>query len=140
MAQSTVIGVVLRVDVRGWKGPPPHLSREPVKVEEGRDGSVSFFYNLTPDDPEMTSESLSLWLGSRLERMLLTEKSPFHEQDVPRRFFLDVGMMFDTDDSSVATTWSPEFMGVVGDAGIELTVTHYPFRAAQAEPLSEDDL
>ena len=140
MAEAIVIGVVFRADVRGWSGAPPKLPKEPVKIEEGRDGSLSFYYNLTPDDPEMTSESLGLWLGSRLERLLLSEKSPFHGIESPRRYFLDVGMMFDPDTDKVVTLWSPEFMGVLGDAGIELTVTHYPMRPAAAEPLSEDDL
>jgi hypothetical protein len=140
MAEATVIGVVLRTDVRGWTGAPPKLPKEPVKVEEGRDGSLSFFYNLTPDDPAMTTESLGLWLGSRLERMLLSEKSPFHGIESPRRYSLDVGLMFDPEAESVVTLWSPEFMGVLGDAGIEMTVTQYPFRAQSSEPLSEDDL
>jgi hypothetical protein len=48
--------------------------------------------------------------------------------------------MFEAGDERVTTTWSPEFMGVLGDAGIEMTVTHYPFSAQADEPLSEDDL
>ena len=139
MAEPIVIGVVLRADIRGWGGPPPKLPKEPVKVEEGRDGSQTFFYNLTPEDPEMNTQSLGLWLGSRLERMLMTDKSPFHGSEAPRRLFLDIGLMFDTQDERIVTSWSPEFMGVVGDAGIEMTVTHYPFKAV-AEPMSEDDL
>ena len=118
MADPVVIGVVLRVDIRGWSGAPPKLPAAPVKVEEGRDGSLSFFYNLAPDDTEMNTQSLGLWLGSRLERMLNGEKSPFFEKDLPRRLFLDVGLMFSAGDDSIITTWSPEFMGVLGDAGI----------------------
>ena len=140
MAEPIVIGVVLRVDLRGWGGAPPLLPKAPVKIEDGRDGAQSFFYNLTPDDTEMDTQSLGLWLGSRLERLLMSEKSPFHESEAPRRLFLDVGLMFDADDARFVTSWSPEFMGVLGDAGIEMTVTHYPFRKQNDEPLSEDDL
>ncbi len=139
MTEPAVIGVVLRVDIRGWSGPPPRLPDAPVKVEEGRDGSLSFFYNLTPADPDMNTQSLGLWLGSRLERMLMSGKSPFHTSDLPRRLFLDIGLMFNADDDRMVTSWSPEFMGVLGDAGIEMNVTHYPFRA-DTTPLSEDDL
>ena len=139
MAEPVVIGIILRLDIHGWSGAPPLLPNPPVKVEESRDGSLSFFYNLTPEDSEMNTQSLGLWLGSRLERMLNSEKSPLHGKEMPRRIFLDVGLMFDADEERIVTIWSPEFMGVLGDAGIEMNVTHYPFRA-QASPTSEDDL
>ena len=139
MGEPVVIGVVLRADVRGWSGAPPKLPQDPVKVEEGRDGTLTFFYNLTPDDPEMNTQSLGLWLGSRLERMLMSETSPFHDSQMPYRLFLDVGLMFDPLEDRIVTTWQPEFMGVLGDAGIEMTVTHYPI-STETAPMSEDDL
>ncbi len=136
MTGPLVIGVVLRVDVRGWQGAPPLLPKEPLKEEHGRDGARTFFYDLTPKEPDLSVEDACMRLASRLERMLIA-RSPFAE--LPVRLSLDVGVMVDPNAGGWAYTWPPEFLRVLADAQAQLTASHYPATDG-AEPLSEDDL
>lgn len=136
MFAPVVVGMVLRVDVRGWSGPPPLLPKEPLKVEDGRDGARAFFYDLSPREPDLTVEEACVRVASRLERMLI-ERSPFTE--LPARLALDVGVMIDPRAASWSYVWPPDFLRVLGDAQMELTASHYP-ATDSGEPLSEDDL
>lgn len=143
MAGASVIGVVLRLDVRGWQGEAPLLPEAPVKSEEGRDGAHSFYYDLMPKgavaDVPLDVEAVSVRLASRLERCLLAEHSPLQACDLPFRLTLDIGVMFDADGTAFAMNFTPDFLRVSGEADMTVAVTHYPYEASSA-PLSEDDL
>ncbi|MDB5572084.1 MAG: hypothetical protein JWN93_3267 [Hyphomicrobiales bacterium] len=138
MAGPAVIGIVLRVDVRGWRGAPPLMPREPLKEEQGRDGARAFFYDLSPREADLSVEDACTRLASKLERMLVA-RSPFADLDLPVRLSLDVGVMVDPAAGSWSMTWPPEFLRVLGDAQAQLTATCYPATDG-GEPLSEDDL
>lgn len=139
MAEAIVIGAVLRVDLRGWKGAPPDLPQPPIKVEEARDGTQTFHYDICPDAFDMTAGELANRITSRLERLLLSEKSPFFEDVIARRFSLEIGLMYDKTSDRIATSWPPDFLGVLGDADVELAVTYYPVEAENTTR-NEDDL
>lgn len=143
MAGASVIGIVLRLDMRGWQGEAPLLPDAPVKSEDGRDGARSFYYDLMPKGASaaqpMDIEGMCVRLASRLERALLADSSPLHGCDLPYRLVLDMGVMFDADGTAFAVNFTPEFLRVSGEADMTLTVTHYPFEPGKAV-LSEDDL
>jgi hypothetical protein len=139
VAAASVIGLVLRVDVRGWNGAPPLLPQSPVRSETGRDGAQSFHYDLLPRDVVLDTEGLCARFASRLERLLGGERSALAQVDLPFRLCLEVGLMYDDDGSPHSTRWTPDFLRVLGELDMQLTVSHYPF-AGNAEPLSEDDL
>ena len=120
-----VIGILLRVETRGWNGPPPRLPKEPVKVEEGRDGLRVFLYDLSPKEADVAVSDACLRLGSRLERMLNSPKSPFPEGHYALRTTLEFGVMADRERESFGYSWPLEFLQVLVDASIELSITHY---------------
>ena len=53
-----------------------------MKIEQGRAGTLRFFSNPMPDDPEMTAQSLDLRLGSRLERIRMAAEEAPSEDDL----------------------------------------------------------
>ena len=138
-AQPLVIGVVLRVDVRGWTAAPPLLPKAPIRTLDGRDGARTFFYDLSPKEPDLNVSDLCHRLGSRLDRLLTGEKAPFQDGMVAVRLGLDIGLSVDPKAASWAVTFPPEFLAVLADAQVELTATCYPATDAD-EILSEDDL
>ena len=138
-SEPLVIGVVLRVDVRGWTAAPPLLPKEPIRTSDGRDGARTFFYDLSPKEADLSVTDLCHRLGSRLDRMLTGEKAPFQDGMFAVRLGLDIGLSVDPKATSWAATFPPEFLAVLADAQVELTATYYPATDAD-EPLSEDDL
>jgi len=138
-AQPVVIGVLLRVDIRGWRGAPPLLPDAPINVGEGREGAQSFFYDLSPKAHDLTVADVCNKLGSRLERMLTGERSPFAESTMAVRLSLDIGLAVEPSAESWTSTFPIDFLAVLADAGVELTTTHYP-ATDEGEPRSEDDL
>ena len=132
----------MRVDLRGWNRHPPALPDPPIKIEDGGRGTLTCYYDVCPPGDDLTSSDLGTRIYSRLERMLLSEKSPLNdtgESPFARRFTLEVGMMYNGADQRFAASWPAEFLRVLGDADAELVVTHYAFSGAD-EPMSEDDL
>jgi len=143
MAESIVIGAVLRVDLRGWTQAPPHAPDPPIKVEEGRHGTLTCYYDFSPADSDLTASDFGERSWSRLERVLLSDKSPFNEGVFARRFTLDIGLMYDGAEQRFSAAWPPDFLRILGEAGADLNVTHYAATAANVaggEPLNEDDL
>ncbi len=123
--EPQVIGILLKVETRGWSGPPPLLPKAPVKVDEGRDGLRVFIYDLSLRDSDISVGDACLRLGSRLERMLNSPKSPFPRGHYALRTTLEFGVMADRERESFGYCWPLEFLQVLVDAGIELSVTHY---------------
>ncbi len=122
---AIVIGVVLRIDVVGWVGDAPGLPHTPMRVEEGRAGVQSFYYDYSPKDSDLDVPQLCARLGSRLSRALLSEKSPFMERPVAARTVLDIGLMVASDKTAYSYAWPVEFLQILAEAEIELAVTHY---------------
>ncbi|MCC2095628.1 MAG: hypothetical protein KDJ29_01980 [Hyphomicrobiales bacterium] len=139
MAEAIVIGAVLRVDLRGWSDPPPSLPNPPIKVEEGGQGTLTFHYDICPPDHDLTAGDLANRIYSRLDRIMVAEKSPFNSGPFARRFTVEIGLMYDGASERFATSWPADFLRVMGEADAELIVTHYAFTRGE-EPLSEDDL
>ncbi len=129
-----VIGILLRVETRGWNGPPPRLPKEPVKVEEGRDGLRVFLYDLSPKEADVAVSDACLRIASRLERMLTGPKSPFPQGHYALRCVLEFGLLADRERESFGYSWPLEFLQVMVDAGVELNVTHY-----MPKPDEDDD-
>lgn len=140
MAEAIVIGAILRVDLRGWNAAPPDLPKPPIKAERAGDGTLTFYYDVCPPDHDLTASDLANRIASRLERVMLSEKSPFADGAFARRFTIEIGMMYDTADQRMATSWPADFLRVLGEADADLVVTHYPFTDDAGEPRSEDDL
>lgn len=120
-----VIGIVLKVETQGWRGAAPLLPRAPVRIDEGRDGLRVFVYDLSPKEPDITVSDACLRLGSRLERMLNSAKSPFPQGEYAMRCTLEFGVLADPQRESFGYAWPLEFLQVIVDANIELSVTHY---------------
>lgn len=140
MAEAIVIGAILRIDLRGWTGEPPALPNPAIKAENGADGTRTFYYDLCPPDHDLTAADLGNRIASRLERIMLAEKSPFAEGAFARRFTLEIGMMHDAGDTRFSTLWPADMLRVLGQADADMTVTHYPFTDDGKAPRSEDDL
>lgn len=139
MAEAIVIGAVLRVDLRGWDRPAPELPDPPIKAEQGSDGTVTLHYDLCPPDTDLTAGDFGNRIASRLERIMLSDKSPFQDGAFARRFTIEVGLMYDTADQRFSTSWPADFLSILGAADADLRVTHYPFTQA-GDPRNEDDL
>ena len=123
--EPVALGVVLRIDVRGWNGPAPRLPGDPVRTEEGREGMRTFIYDLSPKDPTLSVADACLRIASKLERMLAPERTPFSEPHHAARCVLEFGVLADRERESFAYSWPLEFLTVLADAQIELNVSHY---------------
>ena len=45
MAQSPIVlGIILRVETRGWRGPPPRLALDPIRIEARDNPHDQIFY------------------------------------------------------------------------------------------------
>lgn len=143
MAEAIVIGAVLKVDLRGWSKPPPELPDPPMKVEQpgqsSLQGTLTLYYDVCPPDADMTVSDFGTRIYSRLERIMVSEKSPFNSGPIARRFTLEVGLMYDAQEQRFATSWPADFLRVLGDADAELIATHYAL-AGNDNPANEDDL
>ena len=52
--EPVALGILLRLEVRGWSGPAPRLPREPIRIDEGREGLRIFTYDLSPSEPDLS--------------------------------------------------------------------------------------
>jgi len=123
--EPVALGIVLRVEVRGWSGPAPHLPNEPMRIEEGRDGARTFMYDLSPKDPTLSVTDACLRIASKLERMFAPERTPFNEPHHATRCMLEFGVLADRERESFSYSWPLEFLTALVDAQIELNVSHY---------------
>ena len=125
MALAVVLGVVLKLELIGYDGPAPSLPREPMREERDSDGARRFFYDLSPSDPGLEVADACARLGSRLERLLNSPKSPLPEGMFATRLTLEFGVLADREDESFSYAWPSDFLRVLADADIQLNVSHY---------------
>jgi len=123
--EPVALGVLLRVEVRGWTGPAPRLPNEPMRIDEGREGARTFIYDFSPKDPTLSVPDACLRIASKLERVLAPERTPFNEPHHAARHVLEFGVLADRETESFSYAWPLEFLSVLVDAGIELNVSHY---------------
>ena len=123
--EPVALGIVLRVEVRGWTGPAPRLPHEPMRIDEGREGARTFIYDFSPKDPTLSVPDACLRIASKLERVLAPERTPFTEPHHAARCTLEFGVLADRERESFSYAWPLEFLGVLADAQIELNVSHY---------------
>ena len=125
MALAVVLGVVLKLELIGYEGPAPALPREPMREERDAQGTRRFFYDLSPSDPGLEVADACARLGSRLERVLNSPRSPLPEGMFATRLTLEFGVLADREDDSFSYSWPPDFLRVLADADIQLNVSHY---------------
>ena len=125
MGSAVVLGVILKVETMGYDGPAPSLPRPPIKVGLGRDGHRQFVYDVSPAEENLSVEDVCARIGSRLERVLHSPDSPFHEAPFAARLTLEFGVLADREDTSFAYSWPAEFLHVLVDSDIALNVSHY---------------
>jgi hypothetical protein len=123
--EPVALGIVLRVEVRGWSGPAPRLPHEPMRIDEGREGARTFIYDFSPKDTTLSVPDACLRIASKLERVLAPERTPFTEPHHAARCTLEFGVLADRERESFSYAWPLEFLSVLADAQIELNVSHY---------------
>jgi hypothetical protein len=139
MAEPVVLGVLLRVETRGYAGPPPRLPKEPIKVEEGGDGLRRFTYDLSPKDPDLSVEDVCLRLGSRLGRMLNSDKAALPQGQFAAKCTLEFGVLASREGESFSYAWPLEFLQILVDADVALNVSHYLPSLEDEDDESGDD-
>lgn len=123
--EPVVLGIVLKLETQGWSGPPPQMPGAPVKIDEGRDGVRIFFYDLSPKEPDLGIADACIRIASRLERLLNSPKSPLQQGPYAARCTLEIGILADRERESFGYAWPLEFLQILVEANVELTVTHY---------------
>ena len=136
MAQALALGVILRVDLIGWDGDPPELIGAPFRVQEGRNGEQSFFYDLSPKDNDLDVPHLCARLSSRLARAFLGPTPPFADKVMAARTVLEVGLLAPAGAESFSYHWPVDFLQVLAEAEIELSVSHYLVEAGEGDDAS----
>lgn len=130
-----VVGILLKVETRGWNGAAPQLPKPPIHIEEGRDGLRVFSYDLSLREADVTVSDACARVASRLERMLAGPKSPFPEGGYALRCTLEIGVIANRERTSFGYGWPLEFLQVLVDCNVELNVTHYlPAGDSASEP------
>ena len=137
MAHAFGLGVILRIDTMGWDGAPPVLTLgAPFRSQEGRGGEHSFFYDLSPKDSDVEVPQLCARLGTRLSRALIGDANPFADKPIAARAVLEVGLLAAKGSETIGYSWPVEFLQVLADAEIELSVTHYLVEATEGDGAS----
>jgi hypothetical protein len=129
-----VLGMILRLETRGWHGPAPRLAFDPIKVEAGRSRvEQSFFYDLLPAAEAMSVETACARAGSRLEKLLCSAEALGGETFFAARCRLEVGLWVEADRTSYSYSWPAEFLQILAAADVELAVSHYVAGADEDE-------
>ena len=123
--QPLVIGVILRLDIMGWQGEPPGLPDPPIRSAPGEAGSVSYFYDYSPAMPDQDVPAMCLRLMARLRRALLPPSSPFTDLPLAIRAVLDMALAVPDKVESYSYSWPVEFLQILADAEVELSLSHY---------------
>jgi hypothetical protein len=132
-----VLGIILRIEMRGWHGPPPRLALDPIRIEDGERGlDQIFFYDLSPKEEALTVEAACARVGSRLERLLLSAEALGGGMVFAARLRLEVGLWVGGGQASFSYSWPVEFLQILAAADVELGVSHY---VADAGASGEDD-
>jgi hypothetical protein len=139
VALAVVLGVLLNLDTAGYDGPPPLLPKAPAHVRDGANGARRFVYDLTPDDPCLEVEDACARLGSRLERMLCPPAAPLPEGAFAARFTLEFGLLADREDEKFSYTWPADFLRVLVEADVALSVSHYLPKPDEASETNKSD-
>ena len=132
-----VLGMVLRIETRGWQGPPPQFTLEPLRIEAGRTRlDQVFFYDFSPPEEAASVEAACARVGSRLERFLRSTEALGGETLVAARCRLEVGLWVEHDQAAYSYSWPAEFLQILAAADVELTISHY---VAGAKKTDGDD-
>ena len=123
--EPVALGILLRIEVRGWNGPAPALPKEPMREETGREGLRVFTYDLSPSEPDLPVADAAVRIASRLRRMLSPERSPFPEGPFAARCTLEFGVLADPERESFSYSWPLEFLEALVDTEVGLSVSHY---------------
>ena len=125
-SSPVVLGMILRLDTRGWQGPAPRLALDPIKIEAGRSRvEQSFFYDLLPAAEGLSVEASCARAGSRLEKLFRSAEALGGETFFAARCRLEVGLWVEHDQASYAYSWPAEFLQILAAADVELVVSHY---------------
>lgn len=127
MPQSPIVlGIILRIETRGWRGPPPKLALDPIRIEDGEKGHDQiFFYDLSPKEEALSIEAACARVGSRLERLLLSAEALGGDMVFAARLRLEVGLWVGDGQAACSYCWPVEFLQILAAADVELGVSHY---------------
>jgi hypothetical protein len=123
--EPLVLGIFLKVETRGFSGPAPVLLKEPLRSESGPEAYRLFVYDFSPKEEGLTVSDATQRLASRLARLFAPEHAPFPEGHYALRLKLEIGLIADASAGSISYAWPLDFLQALGDAGIELNVSHY---------------
>ncbi len=123
--QALALAIVLRVELRGWSEPAPHLPKPPLRDESGPEGRRLLIYELTPADAGLSVEDAALRIGSRLRRLFGPQASPFSATRHAARLVLEFGVLADPRHERFSYGWPLEFLDALVECDIELNVSHY---------------
>ncbi len=124
MTQAVALGVVLRVELRGWTGPPPALPKPPLRDEVGAEEARVLVYDFTSAEA-LGVEEAALGLASRLRRLFAPERSPFAGVHHAAKLVLEFGILADASRDRFSYSWPLEFLDALVECDIELNVSHY---------------
>ena len=131
------LGFILRIETRGWQGPPPRLAFNPIRIEAGKSRQDQiFFYDLSPSEESLSVEAACARVGSRLERLLASAEALGSETVFAARLRLEVGLWVGQEQTSFSYSWPVEFLQILAAADVELGVSHY---LAEGDRSGEDD-
>jgi len=135
-----VLGIILRIETRGWHGPPPRLALDPIRIETGKNHlDQIFFYDLSPGEEALSVEAACARVGSRLERLLLSAEALGGDMVFAARCRLEVGLWVGHDQACYSYSWPVEFLQILAAADVELGVSHYVAGASASDEDDEND-
>ena len=124
MNEPMVLGAILRADVCGWDGPPPHLPGDPIRIDEHARGSKSFVYDLLPRHSCVSVSDACHRVAAVIESLL--ENWPLRDLAFPARCRLDVGLVVENPAVPFKSDWPAAFLSALAEAEIELGLSFYP--------------
>lgn len=119
-----VVGAVLTVELLGWKGAPPLIGGNPVRMQARLDqGRQRFVYDLLPQRRALSVSDACLRIGSQVEVAL--EKWPFYDLPFPARLRLEMGFAAENAAAPLSCDFPAAFLAILSAADVELALSIY---------------
>ncbi len=128
MSHLTIVGAVLRIDLRGFSGDLPLALGTPMRDEPTGEGTRSLFYDLCAQAGEGLASEACLTLARFIDRVFVLPETPPFAQAFACKMKLELGLGVDASAQGFAHDVPHALLDCLGAAGADLGLSYYPLQ------------